>query len=358
MARGLFRASFFGGNVHRLFDMTRVIPGLLALMLSAFSAMPATAQTLDAVRERGFVKCAASNSLAGFSRRSEEGVWSGFDVDICRAIAAAVLGDANLVQFRVLSGDSRFADLQTGEVDVIARNASWTLSRDARYGATYVGTSFFDGQTFLVRQSLGFVSAFEMDDISVCVANREDDLSNMREFFFVNQARYREVLYEEREDLAVAYSAGRCDAISAPASFLQSVRRKLPDPAQHRIMPELISKAPFGPTVRSGDDQWADIIRWTLFALINAEELGVSSQNIDSMLASRTPAIRRLLGVEQDFGEPLDLDPNWMRNVIGAVGNYREIFERHFGPQTGAAMLRGPNALWSRGGLIFAPPVR
>lgn len=344
--------------MHRFSDIARVILGILTLVLSVGSIASASAQTLEAVRERGFVHCAASNSLAGFSRRSDEGVWSGFDVDICRAIAAAVLGDANLVQFRVLPGDSRFAVLQTGEVDVIARNASWTLSREARYGATYVGTSFFDGQTFLVRQSLGFVSAFELDNISVCVADMEDDLSNMREFFFVNQATYRAVLYEEREDLSVAYAAGRCDAISAPASFLQSVRRKLTDPGQHRIMPELISKAPFGPTVRGGDDQWADIVRWTLFALINAEELGVSSQNIDSMLAARTPAIRRLLGLEQDFGEPLGLDVNWMRNVISAVGNYREIFERHFGPQTGAAMLRGPNALWSRGGLMFAPPVR
>lgn len=359
MARGFFRVPlFFGGNVQRLFNSARVFLGLLALVSGLAAVAPAAAQTLETVRERGFLQCAASNSLAGFSRRNDEGVWSGFDVDICRAIAAAVLGDANLVQFRVLSGDSRFAALQTGEVDVISRNASWTLSRDTRYGARYVGTSFFDGQTFLVRQNLGFVSAFELDDITVCVANMEDDLSNMRDFFFTNQAHYREVVYEEREDLAVAYSAGLCDAISAPASFLQSVRRKLPDPGQHRIMPELISKAPFGPTVRGGDDQWADIVRWTLFALINAEELGVSSQNIDSMLASRTPAIRRLLGLEQDFGEPLGLEVNWMRNVIGAVGNYREIFERHFGPQTGAAMLRGPNALSSRGGLMYAPPIR
>lgn len=342
----------------RSIDIARVILSVLAFVALVSASLPASAQTLEAVRERGFVQCAASNSLAGFSRRSEEGVWSGFDVDICRAIAAAVLGDANLVQFRVLSGDSRFAALQTGEIDVIARNGSWTLSRDTRYDATYVGTSFFDGQSFLVRQSQGFVSAFELDDISICVASSDDDLTNMREFFFVNQAAYHEVVYEERQDLAVAYVAGRCDAISAPASFLQSVRRSLSDPGQHRIMPELISKSPFGPTVRSGDDQWADIVRWTLFALINAEELGVSSQNIESMLSARTPAIRRLLGVEQDFGESLGLNADWMHNVIGAVGNYREIFDRHFGPQTGAAMLRGQNALWSRGGLMFAPPVR
>lgn len=344
--------------MRRSFDIVRMVFGVLAVLGLALVAMPTQAQTLETVRERGFVQCAASNSLAGFSRRNDEGVWSGFDVDFCRAVAAAVLGDANLVQFRVLAGDSRFAALQIGEVDLISRNGSWTLTRDTRYDASYVGTSFFDGQSFLVRQSLGFVSAFELDDISVCVASADDDITNMREFFFGNQAVYREVVYEERQDLAVAYAAGRCDAISAPASFLQSVRRGLADPAQHRIMPELISKSPYGPTVREGDDQWADIVRWTLFALINAEELGVSSVNIDSMLSARTPAIRRLLGVEQDFGESLGLDADWMRNVIAAVGNYREIFDRHFGPSTGAAMLRGQNALWSRGGLMFAPPVR
>ncbi len=344
--------------MHRLFDRARVFLGFVTLVLMAAGVAPATAQTLEMVRERGFVQCAASNSLPGFSRRNEDGVWSGFDVDICRAVAAAVLGDADQVQFRVLSGDSRFADLQTGAVDLVARSGAWTFGRDVRHGITYVGTSFFDGQTFLVRQELGFVSAFELDNVSVCVAEKEDDFTNMRDFFFVNQATYRTVLYEEREDLAVAYAAGRCDVISAPASFLQSVRRRLPEPGQHRIMPELISKAPFGPTVREGDDQWADIVRWTLFALINAEELGVSSQNVESMLTARTPAIRRLLGVEQDFGEPLGLEPNWMLNVISAVGNYREIFDRHFGPQTGAAMLRGPNALWSRGGLLYGPPIR
>ncbi len=328
---------------------------LLALL---YILSPVQAQTLEQVRERGFLTCAASNSLPGFSQRSEEGVWTGFDVDICRAIAAATLGDANQVEFSLLSGESRFASLQTGAVDVVARSASWTLSRDARFGVRYVATSYFDGQSFLVRQDLGYVSAFQLTDLSVCVADQDDDLANMRAFFFDNQAVYDELIYEDRRDLAVAYQAGLCDAISAPASFLQAVRRALPDPGMHRIMPELISKAPFGPTVRDGDDQWANIVRWTLFALIAAEESGVTSTNLESMLSSRTPAIRRLLGQEQDFGTPLGLDQEWMLAVISSVGNYREIFERHFGPQTGAAMVRGPNALWTQGGLLFAPPVR
>jgi len=331
---------------------------LLVISLIILFSLPAQAQTLDAVRERGFLVCAASGSLPGFSYRSEDGVWKGFDVDICRAIAAAVLGDPNQVEFRLLAGNSRFAALQTGSVDVLSRNASWTMSRDTRFGARYVATSFFDGQSFLVRQDLGYVSAFELKDLKVCVADTGDDLINVQKFFFSNQVNYTAVVYEDRQDLAVAYQAGLCDAISAQASYLQAIRRSLPDPAQSRIMPELISKAPYGPTVRNGDDQWFNIVRWTLFTLINAEELGVSSQNLDSMLSARTSAIRRLLGKEKDFGKPLGLKKDWMLNVIRAVGNYREIFERHFGPQTGAAMLRGPNALWTQGGLLFAPPIR
>lgn len=331
---------------------------ILALLMSVGASFPAKAQTLNAVRERGFVICAASNSMSGFSQKNEEGVWTGFDVDVCRAIAAAALGDPNLVEFRLLSGDSRFAQLQAGEIDVLSRNASWTMGRDTRFGARYVVASFFDGQSFMVGQDMGFVSAFELTDLTVCVVNSGDDLENMQKFFFTNQAIYTELIYEDLQDLVVAYSSGLCDAMTASAGFLQAVRAALPDPGMHRIMPEYISKTPFGPTVKEGDDQWANIVRWTIFTLINAEELGVSSLNLDSMLSAHTPAIRRLLGLEQDFGTPLGLTPDWMFKVIQAVGNYRELFERHFGAQTGAAMLRGPNALWSQGGLLYAPPVR
>jgi len=332
--------------------------GILFLFFVAVFAAPVQSQTLETVRERGFLICAASGSLDGFSKENEDGVWTGFDVDICRAIAAATIGDPDLVEFRLLAGEGRFAQLQSGEIDVLSRNASWTMSRDTRFDVRYSTTSFFDGQSFMVRQEKGFVSAFELTDISVCVVNSSDDLANMRDFFFTNQAVYTELIYEDFQDLVVAYSRGLCDAITAPASFLQAVRRSLPDPGMHRVLPEYISKTPFGPTVRYGDEQWADIVRWTVFTLINAEELGISSLNIDSMLSARTPAIRRILGLEEDFGLALGLEPEWMQNVIRAVGNYRELFERHFGPQTGAAMLRGPNALWSRGGLLYAPPVR
>lgn len=356
-ASGLFQWEKFSRGLRVKLLILLIFPFLITPAQSQAQSQPLV-QTLETVRERGFLICAASSSLAGFSQKNEEGVWTGFDVDICRAIAAATLGDPNLVEFRMLPGEGRFAQLQSGEIDVLSRNASWTMARDTRFETRYLTTSFFDGQSFMVGQDKGIVSAFELTDISVCVANSSDDLANMRKFFFTNQAEYTELIYEDFQDLIVAYSRGLCDAITGPASFLQSVRRSLPDPGKHRILPEYISKAPFGPTVRYGDEQWANIVRWTIFTLINAEELGVNSLNLESMLSSRTPAIRRLLGLENDFGSNLGLEPDWMQQVIRAVGNYRELFERHFGSKTGAAMLRGPNALWSQGGLIYAPPVR
>jgi general L-amino acid transport system substrate-binding protein len=248
--------------------------------------------------------------------------------------------------------------LQTGMVDVLTRSGPWTERRDTLYGASYVATSFFDGQAFLVRQSQGVVSAFELDDISVCVIDAGEELERVQEFFFANQARYTEVPYEEVSDLSVAYQAGLCQAVSASGRNLQAIRRALPDPNAHRILPERISKELLGPLVREGDQQWFNIVRWTLFALVNAEEVGLTSLNIESLSASRNAAIRRILGIEGDFGSPLGLKPAFMADAIRAVGNYAELYDRHFGPQTGAALLRGQNALWTNGGLLYAPPVR
>ena len=320
--------------------------------------MPARAATLDNVRARGHLVCAAANPLPGFSQKSAAGLWSGFDVDFCRAVAAAVFGNPDLVEFRPLTGDSRFAQLQNGEIDLIVRNAAWTVRRDTGYGAHFVGTSFFDGQAFMVAQSLGFVSAYELDNVAVCVLDGGDEVNNLREFFFETQANYFEVAYEDREDLSVAYQAGLCNVVTAPASWLYGIKRSLPDPANYRILPERISREPLGPVVREGDDEWFDIVQWTLFTQINAEELGVTQRNLDSLKAVRPPAIRRLLGLEDDYGKGLRLDPKWMRNVIAAVGNYGEMFDRNFGPQTGAALLRGLNAPWTKGGLMFAPAIR
>ena len=326
--------------------------------LISVAVAPTSAQTLDAVRERGFLICGATNALPGFAQVDADGRWSGFDVDLCRAIAAAVFGDPNLIEFRSLRGETRFAPLQTNAVDVLTRNGPWTARRDTLYGASYVGTAFFDGQAFLVPQSLGLVSAFELDNVRICVIDGGDDLERIQEFFFANQATYIEVPYEDIEDLALAYKTGLCDAVSASGRQLQAIRRGLPDPNAHRILPERISKELLGPVVRSGDPQWFNIVQWTLFALINAEEVGITSLNTESLTASHTPAIRRILGVEGDFGTQLGLKPTFMADAIRAVGNFSELYDRHFGPQTGAALLRGQNSLWSNGGLLYAPPVR
>jgi general L-amino acid transport system substrate-binding protein len=313
--------------------------------------------TLQAVRDRGHIICATADPLPGFAQAGPDGLWTGFDVDFCRAVAVAVFNDASRMEFVPLSGDSRFAQLQTGSIDLIARNSPWTMRRDTVYGVRYVATSFFDGQGFMVPQSLGFVSAYELDDVNVCVLNDTEALANVRELFFATQASYNEVIYEDREDLTVAYQQGLCNAVSTSASYLNAIRRELPEPATHRILPERISKDAYGPVVRSGDDQWFDIVSWTLYALINAEESGVTAANIGSLAATKTHRIRRLLGLEGTFGPAIGIDRMFISNVIRAVGNYGEIFDRNFGVATGAAVVRGQNALWINGGLLYAPPV-
>ena len=331
--------------------------GMVAGAAAAQEAMAPAGPTLATIRERGHLICASSDPLPGFAQPGPEGRWTGFDVDFCRAVAVAVFNDPSKMEFVPLSGDSRFAHLQTGAIDLVARNAPWTMRRDTVYGANYVATSFFDGQAFMVPQSLGAVSAYELDDVSVCVIDGGEALANLREFFFGTQANYTEVLYEDREDLTVAYQSGLCNAVSASASWLNAIRRSLPEPATHRILPERISKGAFGPVVRTGDDQWFDIVKWTLFALIDAEEVGVTSLNIASLSKAKTHTIRRLVGLEGSFGPSIGLEPDFIAKVIEAVGNYGEIFDRNFGPETGAAVVRGQNALWNNGGLLYAPPI-
>ncbi len=339
--------------------MTKLVRHILfwAALACALGAQQAAAQTMEAMRERGFLICGSSSPLAGFAQQDADGRWSGFDVDLCRALAAAVFGNPDLIEFRSYRGEARFAPLQTGAVDVLMRNGAWTTGRDSRYGARFVTPAFFDGQAFLVPQSLGVVSAYELDNVSICAIDG-DELDALNEFFFSNQTSFRSVAYEDVADLATAYRAGLCQAISASGRQLQAIRRELPEPNLHRILPERISKEVLGPMVRNDDDQWFKTVRWTIFALISAEEVGVTSLNIDSLIAARTPAVRRILGVEGDFGVGLGLRPTFMAEAIRAVGNYSELYDRHFGPQTGAAMLRGQNALWGNGGLLYAPPIR
>lgn len=337
-----------------------------AAMLSALLGFAPEAQaqvdsmsglTLETVRARGYLICASTDPLPGFAQLNADGRWTGFDIDFCRAVAAAVLGDPDRMEFRPLRGQSRFAHLQTGDIDLIVRNAAWTMKRDTGYGVRYVGVSFFDGLAFMVPQELGVVSAYELEDVRVCVLDAGDELASLSDFFFTNQVSYDEILYEDREDLTVAYRTGLCDAVLAQASWLHAIRRSLPEPAAHRILPERISKDAFGPVVREGDAQWFHIVRWVLFALINAEEVGVSSLNIESLSAAKTHSIRRLLGMEGTFGPGIGLSPDFISTVIRAVGNYGEIFDRNFGAETGAPIVRGQNALWINGGLLYAPPV-
>jgi general L-amino acid transport system substrate-binding protein len=335
-----------------------VLLGMLLLAGPVAAQTPAVdGPTLAAVRARGHLICAGSDPLPGFAQVNTQGLWTGFDVDFCRAVAAAVFGDPSKLEFRALSGDARFAELQTGEVDLVARDADWTMRRDTRYGASYVAPIFYDGQAFMVPQALNIVSAYQLDNLRVCVLDQSDQVANLREFAFVNQASYTEVLYEDREDLAVAYRKQLCDAVSAPASWLNAIRRNMDDPGSQRILPERISKSVFGPVVRQGDDQWFKIVQWTAYALIDAEEAGITSLNAQSLTAAKTHRIRKLLGLEGNFGASLGLDNFFIRNVIAAVGNYGEIVDRNFGPGTGAGVARGQNALWSNGGLIYAPNV-
>ena len=339
---------------------SRIAATLVALVLlvapGAAQTLAPDGPTLAAVRARGHLVCASADPIAGFAQLNAEGRWVGFDVDICRAVAAAVLGNPDALEFRALSGTARFADLQTGEVDLVARDAPWTLGRDTRYGATYAASIFYDGQAFLVPESLNAVSAYQLDNLRVCVLEG-DQLQRLQEFAFQIQANFTEVVYEDREDLGVAYRQGLCDAVSAPGSWLNALRRAAPDPSTQRILPERISKSVFGPAVRSDDTQWLKIVQWTLFALINAEEAGVTSLNIESLSGAKTHRIRRLLGLEGTFGPAIGLQPDFMKKVIGAVGNYGEMFERNFGAATGAGVSRGQNALWLNGGLIYAPNI-
>lgn len=331
----------------------------VALSFLSFTVTDTQAQTLDAVRERGFLICASANSLPGFSQKSETGLWSGFDVDFCRAVAAAVLDDPDLVEFRPLQGESRIADLQTGAVDLLARGPSWSLQRDIANRVNVVATSFYDGQAFMVSEASGLVSAFEFGEVSICIIDDADEMAAVDRFFFQSQTNYESVVYEAREDLAVAYAAGLCDAVSAPSRWLHALRHQLPDPTLTRILPERLSKEPFGPVVRAGDDSWANIVRWTFFTLINADELGINSMNLETMLEVNSRPIQRFLGADPKFkfGEPMGLENDWMLKVIRAVGNYEEMYDRNFGPQTGVALPRGQNSLWSEGGLIYAPPL-
>ena len=336
----------------------KIKPMMMAGAAALLAAGTAQAGTLENTRAAGKLKCGVSQGVPGFSNPDDQGNWSGLDVDICRAVAAAVLGDPQAVEFTPLSSKARFTALQSGEIDLLARTTTWTMSRDVALGTEFVGINYYDGQGFMVRKDLGIQSADELAGAAVCTNTGSTTELNAADFFRERGMDYTVVAFEKADETLAAYDAGRCDVFTTDRSGLAAQRTKLTDPAAHVVLPEIISKEPLGPLVRQGDSQWADIARWVLNAMINAEELGVSSANVDEMKSSDKPTVRRLLGVEGDFGEQLGLDNDWAYRVIRMVGNYGEIYDANVGPNTPLKLDRGVNALWKKGGLLYAPPIR
>lgn len=330
----------------------------LALLTLLGSSVAVAGPTLDAVKQRGYLKCGVSQGLAGFSTPNQQGEWTGLDVDYCRALAAAVFGDAGKVRFTPLSAKERFTALQSGEVDILSRNTTWTASRDTELGFDFVGVSFYDGQGFMVRKDLGVKSARELDGATICANAGTTTELNIADYFRTHGMKYRPVVFEKSDETVAAYDAGRCDVYTTDRSGLYAQRVKLKNPDAHVILPEVISKEPLGPLVRQGDPQWFDIAKWTLYVLIGAEELGLTSANVEQQRkSSQNPEVRRLLGAEGSFGQALGLPVDWALQVVRQVGNYGEIFQRNLGGLP-LNIERGQNALWTQGGLMYAPPFR
>ncbi len=324
---------------------------------SVFAVSP----TLQQIKAKGFVQCGVSQGLPGFSMPDEQGNWSGLDIDMCRALSAAIFGDADKVKYTPLSAKERFVALTSGEIDVLSRNTTWTLTRDAKLGLTFAGINYYDGQGFMVRKDSGIKSAMELDGASVCVNTGTTTELNMADFFRSNGFDYEPVVFEKADEVRVAYDSGRCDVHTTDLSGLSAQRLRMKDPSAHRILPETISKEPLGPVVREGDEEWADIVAWTLYAQKEAEEYGLNSGNAGRMRSNpKNPTIKRLLGVEGNTGEHLGLGNDWAYNVISMIGNYGEMYERHVGLNTPLQLQRegSPNALWTKGGLHYPMPFR
>jgi general L-amino acid transport system substrate-binding protein len=330
----------------------------IVALVVAVAAQSASAQTLKAVKDRGMLNCGANGTLAGFGLPDAQGKWTGLDVDFCRAIAAAVLNDAEKVKFVPLSTKDRFTALQSGEVDVLARNTTWTSSRDTSLGLNFTGVNYYDGQGFIVRKSLKVNSALELNGAAVCVQQGTTTELNLADYFAANKMQLKTVTFATSNEAVKAYDAGRCDAYTTDASALYAERLRVANPNDHIILPEIISKEPLGPAVRHGDDQWFDVVKWTLFAMIDAEELNISQKNLDEALKSENPEIKRFVGTEGNFGEQLGLTKDWAVRIVKQVGNYGESFERNVGQGSSLKIERGLKKLWSKGGIQYAPPIR
>jgi len=321
-----------------------------------FSGALYAQSTLDAVKSKGYVQCGVNTGLAGFSQPDSRGVWKGLDVDSCRAVAAAVFGDASKVRYTPLTAQQRFTALQSGEVDILSRNTTWTITRDTSLGLNFVGVTYYDGQGFMVPKKLNVKSARQLNGATICVQPGTTTELNLADYFRANRMSFKPVVIEKLEEVTNAYFSGRCDVFTTDVSGLVSTRgSRAPNPADHVILPEVISKEPLGPVVRHGDDRWFDVVKWSVFAMLEAEEMGLSSKNIDQNLNSANPAIQRFVGATGDFGKMLALDNRWSYNIIKQVGNYGESFEANLTP---LGFERGINNLWTKGGLMYAPPVR
>ncbi|TDJ18042.1 MAG: amino acid ABC transporter substrate-binding protein [Gammaproteobacteria bacterium] len=330
-----------------------------AAVLSVVAAGGAQANTLSDVKGKGFIQCGVSQGVPGFSNLDQFGNWTGIDVDICRAVAAAVFGDAGKVKYTPLFAKERFTALQSGEIDILSRNTTWTLVRDTALGLNFAGVNYYDGQGFMVRKDLGVKSAKELAGTAVCVNIGTTTELNMADFFRANNMDYKPVAFEKADEVVAAYDAGRCDVYTADRSALAAQRLKLKNSGAHMVLPETISKEPLGPVVRHGDDQWLDIVKWSLYLMVEAEENGVSQANVDDLKANtKDPVQRRILGLEGNLGKNLGVGNDWGYQIIKQVGNYGDVYDKHVGPSTPVRLERGVNALWTNGGLQYAMPVR
>lgn len=335
-----------------------------AATTSLIAATAATAGTLDDVKAKGFIQCGVSQGLIGFSNPDSSNNWTGMDVDFCRAVAAAVFNDPTKVKFTPLTAKDRFTALQSGEIDILSRNTTWTMTRDTSLGLKFAGVMYYDGQGFLVKSSLGVDSALKLSGAAVCTQTGTTTELNLADYFKANKMEYKVVAFEKNEEVLAAYQDGRCDVFTTDQSGLYADKLKFATPDEHIVLPEIISKEPLGPLVRQGDDPWFNVVKWTYYALLNAEELGVTTANVGEMASSANPEIQRLLGVKNadgtaaGFGTGIGLGEEWVAQIIKAVGNYGEIFERNVGLNTPLKIARGKNALWNAGGLQYAPPIR
>ena len=345
------------GGFMKLMKSTLAV--VVAASVLGMSGIANAGVTLDAVKKKGFVQCGISDGLPGFSYADAKGNYLGLDVDVCRAVAAAVFGDASKVRYSPLTAKERFTALQSGEVDILSRNTTWTSSRDGAMGLNFTTVAYFDGQGFLVNKKLGISSAKELDGATVCIQAGTTTELNLADYFRANGLKFTPITYDTSDESAKSLESGRCDVLTSDQSQLYAQRIKLAAPDDYIVLPEVISKEPLAPAVRQGDDEWFHIVRWTQFAMLNAEELGVTSQNVEELSkTTKNPDIARLLGAEGTYGADLKLPNDWVRRSVKQVGNYGESFERNVGAGSELKIERGLNALWNKGGLQYAPPVR